>query len=89
MADSSLSANERSLRARLAVHSSWARTTNPSERTRPGREAAFEKFRRQVDPDGKLSPEERDRRARHAQRAHMLELSLRASKARRKQRGDP
>jgi hypothetical protein len=41
--------------------------------------AAFPRgFERQVDPDGVMEPEERQRRAQHARRAHMARLWLKA-----------
>jgi hypothetical protein len=81
-----LSPAERSLRARLAVHTSWANTTDPSERTRPGREAADRRFEDAVDPDRQLPEAERKRRALHARRAHMQGLALKAAKARRRRK---
>ena len=65
------------MRARIAAEISWSRTSDRSARTRPARQAFFQRFERQVDPDGKLSPEERTRRAEHALRAYMLQLRRR------------
>jgi hypothetical protein len=62
------------MRARIAAEISWSRTADRSARTRPARQAFFRRFERQVDPDGKLPPEERARRAEHALRAYMLQL---------------
>ena len=62
------------MRARIAAEISWSRTADRSARTRPARQAFFHRFERQVHPDGKLSPEERTRRAEHALRAYMLQL---------------
>ncbi len=75
---------DRSLIARLAAHESWARTTNPSARTEPARRALLDRFERQVDPDGLLSPAERARRAGHARKAYFTRLALRSAQARRK-----
>jgi hypothetical protein len=75
---------DRSLIARLAAHESWANTTDPSARTAPARRALLDRFERQVDPDGVLSPAERARRAGHARKAHFARLALRSAKARRK-----
>jgi hypothetical protein len=77
---------ERSLRARIAVHTSWAQTTDRAARTAPARRAALERFQRQVDPDGSLSEAERARRAEQAMRAHMARLALRSARARRRQK---
>lgn len=68
---------------RAGAHTSWARTDDRTARTRPGRDAYFARFEREVDPDGTLDPEERHRRARHLEKAHMARLSLKAAKARK------
>jgi hypothetical protein len=78
---------DRSLIARLAAHESWARTTDPSARTEPARRALLDRFERQVDPDGVLSPEERARRAGHARKAYFARLALRSAQARRRASG--
>jgi hypothetical protein len=77
---------ERSLRARIAVHTSWAQTTDRAARTAPARRAAVQRFERQVDPDGTLKPAERRRRAEQAMRAHMARLALRSAQARRRKK---
>ncbi|MCP9272779.1 hypothetical protein [Mycolicibacterium arenosum] len=78
---------ERTMRARLGAHTSWANTTDRSARTAAAREAALRRFETQVDPEGLLSPEERHRLAEHARKAHMLKLSMAAAKARRRRAG--
>ena len=75
---------DRSLIARLAAHESWANTADPSARTAPARRALLDRFERQVDPDGVLSPAERARRAGHARKAYFTRLALRSAQARRK-----
>jgi hypothetical protein len=57
--------------------------------TLAGRDAFLERFRREVDPLGQLSPDERDRRAQHLLKSHMYALSLRSAKARRQKAGRP
>ena len=69
----------KNINARIAAEISWARTSDRSARTRPAREAFLKSFERKVDPDGKLPPEERRRRAEHALRAHMLRLRKRSA----------
>lgn len=81
-----LTPEERALRARLAVHTSWANTTDRTARTQPGRDAAFARFEREVDPDGVLPEAERRRRAEHLRKAHMQRLALASAKARRKRK---
>jgi hypothetical protein len=70
-------ATKKNINARIAAEISWARTQDRSARTRPGRQAFLKRFEREVDPDGKLPPDERARRANHALRAHMLRLRKR------------
>ena len=79
---------ERTLRAQLAAHQSWANTPDPSARTRPARNAFDARFDREVDPDGLLDPAERSRRADHARRAYFTRLALKSAQARR-QRATP
>jgi hypothetical protein len=38
------------------------------------------KFEREVDPEGKLSPQERAKRAEYARKAHMERLALKSAK---------
>jgi hypothetical protein len=73
----------KNINARVAAEISWARTSDRSARTRPAREAFLKRFEREVDPDGKLPPEERRRRAEHALRAHMLRLRKRVGAPRK------
>ena len=84
MPDAALTPAERSMRARLAAHVSWAKTPDPAARTRAGRDAFLARFEREVDPDGTLDPEERSRRADHARSAYFARLALASAKARRK-----
>lgn len=77
-----LTPEQRSLRSRMAAHRSWARTADRTERTRPGREAFMRRFEGQVDPEGKLSPAERRRRAEQARKAHFVQLAFRSSRSR-------
>jgi hypothetical protein len=81
-----LSPVERTLRARLAAHSMHAKH-DARETTANGRAAFLARFEAEVDPDGTLLPEERQRRAEHARSAYFTRLALAAAKARRQQRG--
>lgn len=78
---------ERKLRASQAVLTSWANTADPTARTAPARTKFRAKFELQVDPDGKLDPAERARRADFAYRAHMKGLALKSAQARRVRAG--
>ena len=77
---------QRTLRARLAAHTSWANTSDRTARTAAARKAANDRFARQVDPDGTLPPEERAKRAEHARKAYFTALALRSARARRRRR---
>ena len=81
----SLSPAERSLRARLAAYAMHAR--HDARRTSANGRAAFlARFEREVDPDGRLDPEERHRRAEHARSAYFARLALASVAARRARR---
>ncbi|ALG14753.1 hypothetical protein AOZ06_13190 [Kibdelosporangium phytohabitans] len=75
---------QRSLRARIAAHASWATTSDRGEKARKGAAALLERFERQVDPDGVLPAEERRQRALSARKAHMLSLAAKSATARRR-----
>lgn len=85
--NSNPSPSERVLRARLAAHTSWANTADPALRTAAARQAALDRFEREVDPDGVLPPAERARRAEHARKAYFTRLALASAKARRNRAG--
>jgi len=78
---------ERSLRAQIAVHESWANTQDRAARTANGRKAMLDKFERMVDPDDTLPPAERARRAKHARVAHFKRMALKSAQARRRRAG--
>lgn len=76
---------ERRLAAQKAAHAMHA--THDSRRTsEAGRRAFLDRFEREVDPDGTLSPAERARRAEHARRAYFAGLALKSATARRLRR---
>lgn len=77
-----LTASERSLRARMAAHARHAQIDDPTAATAPGRKAFMDKFEKQVDPDGLLTPKERARRAAHARKSYFAGLALKSSRAR-------
>jgi hypothetical protein len=81
---SSLSPEQRSLRASLAAHSMHARNDS-REVTANARAGFLAKFLREVDAATPGLPEaERIRRAEHLLRAHRKRLALASSRARRK-----
>ena len=75
--------DERHLAASIAAHESWAHTSDRAARTAPARAALMAKFEEQIDPDGKLPPDERRIRADHLKAAYFKRLALRSAKARR------
>lgn len=80
------SAVDRSLQAKLAVHTSWANTEDRAARTEAARKAARNRFEALVDPDNKLPAAERARRAEHALKAHMARISRLGAQAKRQKR---
>jgi hypothetical protein len=78
-----LTPEQRALRAHIAAYSLHAQH-DPKETTKAGRAAFLRRFEVQVDPDETLKPDERQRRAQAALRAHMSRLALASSRARRK-----
>ncbi|MFT7872956.1 MULTISPECIES: WhiB family transcriptional regulator [Amycolatopsis] len=80
--DHGLTPAQRSIRARIAAHTSWSRTEDRAERTAPARRAALARFERLVDPDGVLDEVTRRQRADAAKRAHFQRLALLSSRAR-------
>lgn len=77
-----MSPSERSLKAKLAAHRLHAQV-DPHQITAAARKAALDRFEREVDPDGKLPVEERQRRAAHARKAYFAGLALKSARARR------
>lgn len=73
---------ERSLRGRLAAHALHAQR-DVRQTTAAARAAFLSRFEREVDPDGRLDPSERRRRAEQARRTYFIRLSLAALEARR------
>ena len=65
-----LTPEERSLRARIAANSRWAKTDRAGA-TEAARRGFYERFEREVDPDGKLDPVERAKRTDNAIKAHI------------------
>jgi hypothetical protein len=79
-----LTPQQRSRRARIAAHASWANSSDRAGRTAPATNAFLARFERQVDPLGVLDPELRTQMALHARRAYMLQLAERSAKLRRR-----
>jgi hypothetical protein len=78
---------QRTLRARVAAHTSWANTSDRAARTARARQAATDRFEKLVDPEGVLSVEERQQCAASAKKAHYLKMAAASAAARRTRRG--
>lgn len=76
-----VTAEIRQLNARIAAHTLHSRVADPAAHTEPARQGFRRKFEREVDPDGLLDPDERERRADHAMKAHMARLRVKALRA--------
>ena len=74
---------DRTERARIAANIRWAKEPNRQAATAPGLRAIREKWEREVDPDGLLSPALRRKMAENARKAHLARIRLKASKAAR------
>jgi hypothetical protein len=77
-----MSPSQRQLIGSIGANVSWSRTEDRTARTAPGRRAFLERFEREVDPDNKLTPAERARRAEHARKAYFQRLALKSAQAR-------
>lgn len=75
---------ERSLRARLAVLTSWANTLDPASRTAKARAAAADRFEKQVREKHPAATDEQvARMAAHLKRAHYTAMALKSAASRR------
>jgi hypothetical protein len=83
-----LTARERTLRARLGAYSLHAKR-DARETTAQARTRFLERFVLEVDPKGKLGPKERARRATAARSAYFARLALRSARARKKSTSRP
>ena len=73
----------RSQLGRLGAYTLHA-THDSTEITAAARRTFLERFEKEVDPEGLLSPDERQRRALMARRAYFTRLAMRSAKVRRK-----
>jgi hypothetical protein len=91
-ASTSLTPEQRTLRARLAAHESWSNTEDRSKRTSSGYRASpasVDYWLDKVDPDGTMTPDARRRAAESKRDAYMARLAFNASRARAAKRGAP
>ena len=72
-----------SSRRRSAALRQWAFVDDPAARTANGRRAFLDRFEREADPDGRLRPEERAKRATRLRRAYFADLADKSAAVRR------
>jgi hypothetical protein len=73
---------ERKLIARVAAQTQWAKCPDRAARTEAARAALWQRFLDEVDPDGVLDPNERERRALHARKAYYTRIALKSRQSR-------
>jgi hypothetical protein len=78
-----LSRFEAALRGSIGAHRLHAKYDSRAI-TKAARDAFMARWEDEVDPNHTLTPAERARRARHALKAHMMELALRSARLRRR-----
>lgn len=81
---------QRALRARIAVNTSWARTKDRTARTTPGTNAspaALSYWEKRVDPAGEMDEATRAKAAENARTAHYQRMALRSAQARAAKKG--
>lgn len=59
----------------VAALTRWATEADPVAATQKARAGFLARFERQVDPDGTMPADEREKRARRLMRAHMIQLA--------------
>lgn len=67
---------ERRLRAQIAANSRWSRPMARADQADAARSALFARLEREIDPQGKLPPYERDRLVQSAARTLSAKLNL-------------
>ena len=73
---------------RIGGLTAWARN-DPATMVGPAHRGFRRRFENLVDPEGRLTPQEREIRADRARRAHMLTLAARSAEVRRSKRPAP
>lgn len=69
--------------AKVAANTRWAHEEDRSAATQPARDGLYRRFEDEVDPERRLSPEERGKRVESARRAYYQRLALKSAQARR------
>lgn len=68
---------------RIATLRQWAVENDPTGRTANARKTFLDRFERDADPGGRLSPEERAKRAARLRRAYFMELAAKSAAVRK------
>jgi hypothetical protein len=76
----------RSWRGQLGAYMSWARAEDRTAYTLTGRRALLDKFEEQVDPEVKLTIQQRAKYAEYALKTDMQRMALKAPQVRRGRR---
>ena len=72
-----------STRASIAANERWGRCVDRTAATQKARQAAEDRFLTLADPDGVLSPAERERRANNLRKAHYQRMAMKSAAARK------
>lgn len=75
------------MRGRIAAYTRWAHEPDRAAATAAARKAQLDRFETQVDPEGKLAPAERAKRAEAARKLYYTQLAFKSAKARRRRSG--
>ena len=87
MSNEQLTPELRALRSRIGAHAKWAKEPDRSAATARARKAQLDRFDKQVDPDGVLTPQERAKRAESARKEYYTRLAYLSAQARRARKG--
>jgi hypothetical protein len=74
--------SQRSMQARAAVLTRWAKTSDMKAATAPARAGWHARFEKQLDEMGVTDPAERARRGAQLKKAYMTGLALKSARAR-------
>lgn len=74
---------QRTAKARIAADESWAKTKDRAARTAPARAAAEDRFYKLVDPNGEMTPSDREKAAGNARRAFYRRIAVQRWEKRR------
>ena len=77
---------QRRMRASIAAHTRWANTPDRAGAMAKAHRGLADKFEREADPDGVLSPGERALRAESLRKAFYQRMALKSSQVRAKRR---